>query len=59
MVVTGLQLWKGRRGWGGVVHLRVDASVHPCVLMKWREALVLQGRGRDAERGSERRVNWI
>lgn len=54
--MTGLQLWKGRRG--GV---RECMCVHPCVctLMKRREGLVLQDRGRDALRGSEQRVNWI
>ncbi len=30
-----------------------------CVLMKWREGLALQDRGRDTLRGSEQRVNWI
>ena len=43
--MTGLQLWKGSR--------EECVCVRACVLMKWREGLVLQDRGRDALRGSE------
>lgn len=50
--MTGLQLWKCS---GVCVRLCVCVCVRARarVLMKWREGLVLQDRGRDALRGSE------
>lgn len=56
-VATGLQMRKsireGKEGERACVCVRVRA------LMKWREGLVLQDRGRDALQGSERGVNWV